>query len=281
MIPSLGDSVYVHGLGTDADTLTLLFRVAVFADATEGDAWLADPNATILRVRPREARPTSPLAAPPLRMSGSSCNESALRPALDALEASVRARFSSETHDVRTQALIAAPVDGHRWIDGTAPLGPNCLGDNRDTHYVTSVAPALLPEGTDLYVLGVNDALSGKATYVSSATMDSVTLTGTASLSTDDLVGSAAPLGGSDELFAVRITRGACAAGEACLSVASSGWPSIPLDHPVRIIVRPYLDPATAVRPGPSELVLACIVTVTARVTPQLNARHRTRALTG
>ncbi len=260
-----GGRLYVPGLGAEADTLNMLFRVAVFADREAGDAWLADPRATVLRVRPREARPTSALVSPPLRTPGSSCDESALRPALDALEATVRERFSTDTHTVRAQPLIAAPLDGHSCIAGTAPLGANCLGDNRDTHYVTTVAPAVLAEGTDLYVLGVNHALSGKATYVSIAAMDSVNLAGTGSLSASELVGSAAPFGGSDALFAVRITRGACAAGEACLSVASTGWPSIPLDHAVRIIVRPYLDPATAVRPDPSELVLARIVTVTER----------------
>jgi len=260
-----GEPLYVPGLSADADTLNLLFRVAVFSNPEAGDAWLVDPTATVLRIRPREAVPTTPLVTPALRVPGSSCNESALRPALDALEASVRERFSADTHTVRAQPLIAAPLDGHNCIAGTAPLGANCLGDNRDTHYVTSVAPAVLSEGTDLYVLGVNHALSGKATYVSIAAMDSVNLAGTGSISASELVGSAAPFGGSDALFAVRVTRGACAAGEACLSVASTGWPSIPLDHAVRIIVRPYLDPATAVRPDPSELVLARIVTVTER----------------
>jgi hypothetical protein len=258
-----GEPLYAPGLGADADTLLVLFRVAVFSDTSAGADWLDAPNATVLRIRPREARTVAPLAAPVLRTPGSSCDESALRPALDALEASVRARFPTETHTVRTQGVIAAPLDGHRCIAGTAPLGPNCLGDNRDTHYLTTVTPAVLPEGTDLYVLGVNHALSGKAMYVTVATTDSVTLAGTGSVDADALVGSAAAFGGGDSLFVVRITRGACAPGEACLSVASTGWPSIPLDHPVRVLVRPYLDPATAVRPDPSELVLPRIVTVT------------------
>jgi hypothetical protein len=259
-----GEPLYAPGLGADADTLLVLFRVAVFSDTAAGADWLDAPNATVLRIRPREARTVAPLAAPVLRAPGSSCDESALRPALDALEASVRARFPTGTHTVRTQGVIAAPLDGHRCITGTAPLGPNCLGDNRDTHYLTTAAPAVLPEGTDLYVLGVNHALSGKATYVTVAAMDSVNLAGTGSIDADALVGSAAAFGGSDALFAIRVTRGVCAAGEACLSVASTGWPSIPLDHPVRIIVRPYLDPATATRPEPSELVLPRFVTVTA-----------------
>ncbi len=257
--------LYAPGLSDDGDTLMVLFRVALFSDTDAGQAWLSDPGATVLRIRPQIVQPTAPLVAPALRPTGSRCTEAGLRPALDALESSLRARFSTATHAVRVASSIAAPLDGPDCLAGTALLGANCLGDNRDTHYVTGLATAPLEEGTDLYVIGVDHARSGKATYVSVAVMDSVTLAGTGSVSGDELVGSASRHGGDDSLFVVRVTRGACEPGEACLSVPSAGWPSIPLDHDIRIIVRPYLDPATAARPEPSELVLSRVVSVTER----------------
>ena len=49
---------------------------------------------------------------------------------------------------------------------------------------------------------------------------------------------------------------GECDPGEACVHVPSEGFPAIPLAHAIRLITRPYLDPATATSPDPGELVL-------------------------
>lgn len=249
----LPSSSLVLGRGPAADVLAMLFRVALFADEAAGAAYLANPPAIVLRVRP--STPTAPeaLPVPAPRPRGTGDDESELEDALVRLEAAIRAQHAADA--AQSVGVLGLPLVGADCIAG----GFGCLGDNADTVYFAS-GPTLLREtpADYLVVFGVDHTRAGKATYTNVAVYETERRMGVAALADDAFVGSAAEyLGASDpdasRLFAIRIARD-CTGHAHCLAVPTA-FPGVALDKTLTVAVRPYLEAGTRTGPSLDELL--------------------------
>src|SRR5207302_8020551 len=68
-------SVVKMGLDDASDDLTMLFRIALFDDKAAGDAWMASPPITVLRIMSKNARSITPYDVPTLRPRGTGTTE--------------------------------------------------------------------------------------------------------------------------------------------------------------------------------------------------------------
>lgn len=245
------------GLEPDADTFVELVRVAAFDDAAARDAYLAAPDARVLRLTPVTKLAPEPLAEPALRARGTGTDESALAASLDALEAAIRAREATR-HP--TSAIVPVPVGTlARYGFDCLASGASCLGDNRDALYLTSAPIALGASVDDVTVVfGVNHATTGKATYSNFAVYDLSKALGVAAIESREMAGSArdylADDPNVDRLYAFRVAR-SCATGDAhCVEIAA-GCPGVPLTASAILAFRAYLEPTTATAPLASELL--------------------------
>ncbi|MFO0694670.1 MAG: hypothetical protein U0230_14005 [Polyangiales bacterium] len=243
----------VLGRSASADVLTMLFRVALFADETAGASYIANPPAVVLRVRPNAPIAAGALPAPPPRPRGTGKDESDFADALARLEAAIRARHA--THTAQPIGVLGLPLVGADCIAG----GYGCLGDNADTLYFAS-GPTLLREAPAdfLVIFGVDHTRAGKASYTNVAVYETERRMGVAALADDAFAGSAAEYLGTsdpdaDHLFAIRVARD-CTGLAHCLAVPTA-FPGVPLDKTLTVAVRPYLEAATQTGPSLEELL--------------------------
>lgn len=245
------------GLDAAADSFALLGRVALFADAAAGAAWLAAPTLTALRVTPMSSAAPVPATPPTDRRRGTGATEAALAAALSRLEAAIFARHRLLTP--RAITVNTAEVDPVACLaDGT-----NCNGDNRDTVYPRSTFFSF-PEGAASFVMvyGVNHEAAGKATYSNFSVYALRHLLGVASVTSRQLRGSAEDYLPGDpmaaQLYAWRVAR-RCGATPHCVEIPSD-CPGVPTAGLANVTFRAYLEPATRTRPLQSELLTDRVV---------------------
>ena len=244
-------SVVRFGLDATDDELGLLFRYALPVDRTAGQAWVASPGLTVLRVTPRSAT-TDPLPSPTARPKGTSTEGATLSAALDRLEAAIRADAAG--HTIRDFTVTAGDVDPAMCIAGLT----SCAGDNRDTVY-PHTGIFTLGARDSVWVLGVDHAATGKATYANASVYSVEHLAGLVSVTSHDWAGSASVwLPGDPDaasLFAWRIARD-CTGDAHCLEVPTTACPTgAALGAPLTIAFRAYLEPGTGTGPDPATLV--------------------------
>ncbi len=248
----------------DADSLMMLQRFALFEDAEQGEAYLAEPPVTLLRVSPDEPRAAVPLTPPSRAEHGTGTTEAHLEPAVEALGTAIRARHSglfTTQLSIASAALIQSRVNPATCI---AQL-TNCLGEVSDTTYSAGPLDVILGTGSltlggdsnDFFVAyGVNHAATGKATYSNVVLNHHAKQAGVAAFTSDEMPGSAAVYlpdhPDRDALFAVRVAR-SCADQRFCLELPTT-FPGVPLDQNVLFIFRAYLEPGRTVSPSVDEI---------------------------
>ena len=245
------------GLEQAADTFAILFRVALWADAGAGAAFLARPPGVVLRLTPATQAPApQPFARPAARPKNAGGSEAGLRTSVDALGAAIAARYAA-THVGSALEVTGGVPDPDACIMGTS----SCAGDNRNTNYPATRFFQWL-EGPDdfLVVYGVDHQVTRKASYASVSVYALQHLVGVASVTSRDWAGSAAdyvpasPQVGS--LYAWKIKRD-CGSEAHCLSVPVAMCPSgIEAGRLSTLAFRTYVEPGYATAPDVATLEL-------------------------
>ena len=251
-------------LGVDdaADTVGVLFRVALFDDATQGKAYLNAIPGELWRATPKAQKTPAPLPSPSARPKNTTDTEAALASALDALEAAVIAKHPGLTS--KTLFVSKGTPDPLACIQGKA----FCAGDNRDTNYPTTLPQPLFSSPDDFFVvIGVNHALTGKTSYSNFSVYAVEHLVGVASVDNLKYAGSAAAFLPShpdaSKLYAWKVAR-SCAGDPQCLAIPDAGCPNgVGAGKSGTITFRTYLEPKTKTAPDPSTLVLDRVIRFT------------------
>jgi hypothetical protein len=247
------------GLGADDDTFGVLFRVALFDDSAKGKAYLDSPPGQLLRVTPKTPATPSPLPSPQSRTKDTSTNESSLASALDALEAAVKAKYSSLTN--KTMFLSQGQLDPYDCIQNIK----FCAGDNRDTFYPSTIPQALFSTSNEFYVvIGVDHTKTGKTTYSNVSVYAIEHLVGIASVDSTQYAGSAVDYLPSHpdapKLHAWKIARD-CTGDPHCLEIPDAGCPTgLGAGKAGTITFRYYMEPSTSTAPDPSTVVLDRVI---------------------
>jgi hypothetical protein len=256
------------GFGAEDDTWMMLGRVALFEDASAGDAFLASPTMSVYRVTGETA--SQPLTVPPRTPRGGFGDESALQGGLDALDAAIRDALADVPHEdvpISSSSLVATALDPTRCVDQLL----ECKGDNSDTTY--AVGPLDVVSGTgsltlqdDAYfvIYGVNHAAAGRARYANTVIYEASKRAGVVSYDSDAMPGSAAVYlpdhPDRDALFAVEVRRD-CGDRAHCITLPST-FPGVAPSQDLFFVFRAYLDPEGLVSPDHSEILTERVIWV-------------------
>lgn len=241
------------GLDATADTIGVLFRLALVEDPAAGQQFIENPGAVLLRLTPHNPAAIDPLPAPTPRARGTGRTESAYQPALDRLEAAIRARYAGMS--IESLPILFVEPDPALCLQE----GVSCLGDNRDTIYPSAQLSVLdYPAGTFLMAFGVNHAATGKATYSNFAVYALRHFIGVTAVDSRSFPGSANSWLPNDPddafLYAWKIAR-QCNGEDRCVEIPTT-CPGVPELGLMNVTFRAYLEPETKTAPLPSEIVL-------------------------
>lgn len=246
------------GLERESDTFSMLFRVALFDDVGAGLRYLSAPPARVFRLTPREPVGERRQNVPALRPRAEEPTEADLGPSLEALEAAVR--------KVEGLTSPSTPVT-YRDLDGFKCLAQesNCLGDNHDTTYATAIVGRMAP-GDRLFVLGVNHAAAGKATYANVSVYQIDNLLGVAAVDDRAFVGTAKAYvpddPNADKLFVWQLARD-CADIAQCTEIPEA-FPGLASKAAAAVAFRAYLEPSSLTAPSPDTILLERVIKVSA-----------------
>ena len=241
----------IMGLQQEADTFSVLFRVALFDDEAAGEAYVANPGATVLRITPIAQPKLDPFPKPPLREAGTGSGEDYLKPALLALHNAILAAHPG----LATRKLVGNELDneGYECIETYI----NCRGDNRDTRYFTTDI-FQFKDDDFIIVYGINHEATGKVSYSNFTVTAMKEMVGVDSVASPEMVGSAAKYLPNhprvDKLFAWKIARH-CNNDEPHCMALPVACPGVPIDGYVSVTFRTYLEPQTKTGPIFDELV--------------------------
>jgi hypothetical protein len=248
------------GLEASADTVLVLGRVALFADAAAGQAYLDDVPLEVFRLTPAQSGPA--IDPPPRATRGDGTDEDAMAGPLEELEAAIFASLGAaerESIAIAGADTVALAIDPERCISTLS----SCLGDNSDATYAAGPITAFLGaesltlgEDEAFIVYGVNHAATGKAEYSAAAVYAQAKRAGVLTFNDAEMVGSAARYLPEhpevDKLFAFEVRRD-CSGHEGCVEL-STGFPGVGLEESLFFMFRAYVNPGLAVSPGPGEL---------------------------
>lgn len=246
-------SVVWPGLDPGSDSFFALVRSGLFDDPDAGAAWRAAPDLRVLRATPAvEQSWDEPWPWPDLPARGTGVPEPA------ALAAAQQRLLDAVVAAHPGHAAEVLPTEPY-WHETVACAAAEdaCTGDIRD-RYAATLQGLLLGPDDAIAVLGVNHAATGKAVYSSAAVQTVVSQRGIAALESPDMPGSAAawlpgdPL--ADTLYTWWLARDCAGWPDPCYPVPTA-CPGVPLDEPLKLTVRAYLEPATGAAPLDTELV--------------------------
>lgn len=260
------------GFSPASAEFSLINRVAIWDDPSEGEAYLSYPlgpggeDGEVLRVTPSGGA-LEPFGSPKLRTHGTGTVEHDWKGQVDALRRSILeeelALHPGWTYrDLKTTQWLP---EGMVCVQGNA----NCLGENRDTIYLKS-EDYCLDADPQAYVVayGVNHGATGKATYANASIYAYPKLQGVGGVkSTDEeeftgraraYLGDAYPPGGP-YLYAYKMAR-SCHGEPYCMDVPegcvdAQGNPQIEEGSKVFVGFRAYLEKKTAVSPAHAEVL--------------------------
>lgn len=257
------------GYDNKSDVFTVLARIAdpdTVIAGTPTYEWLQDPGATVMRVRPVTPQPAAPIPFPPLRLQGTGDVED--QKIVQRLVDGVVTHYGRRACVVR-RAIPVPWEDGYIGIERLIP----CFADCRDTPYMISFA-MLGPPPEKLIVVGYNHELSGKASYANVTVTRLSGLTAFNSIVMDQLTGSADVYLPGDpdaaKVWQVAFTR-APSDDPYTFEVTEE---QAPLNEPLMIVVRAYLQPATgtsakALPLAESEIAFPRLIKVTPQIIPR------------
>jgi hypothetical protein len=249
------------GLDADDDVVQLIGRVALFDDAAQGDAYLADVPLEVFRLTPETSGDAMPVPERAVRGDGS--DEVALQGAVDALETAIETSLGTtpfESVQVAAAGAVALAIDPERCIENLT----ECLGDNSDAAYAAGPLTVFQGEGEltlaedEAFVLyGVNHAAAGMAEYSAAAVYSRDKRMGVVTLNDEQMVGTADRFvpdhPDRDKLFAIDVRRD-CTGSPHCLELGTE-FPGIALEENLFFMFRAYVQPGSTVSPAPDSLL--------------------------
>lgn len=136
IVPS---SLVTLGQTPTGGTFTMLYRVAIYQDPAEGQAYI-DTTWPVIRVSPTSQRAQLPFSTPPLRMRGTGMTEAIYSNSLSNLVKKVNETICAGPvrYSVTSDKMSVVRLEGRECIEENT----NCLGDNRYGDYRTA-SPAL------------------------------------------------------------------------------------------------------------------------------------------
>ena len=266
---SLSHELVTLGKSADADSLTLLMRVALPEDkASFNDYISVERPVRVFRLTPMTQQTPWPVAKPIPTTPGSIAEPAELGTALATLVEDIQARYQAKN-------LVAADV--RPW----APVGETCIklnlvcgGDNYDAVYTSDIQGLVNNPKHDFTIIaGVNHHRLNKAIYLNHSISDPTRKAGVASFNDNMLAGSAAYHAGITDqtdprneiyknLYAYMVAAD-CRGFRFCLEVPQASTAAevgIAPDGLYDILGRIYVDPATTVRPRLSDLILSKVL---------------------
>ena len=245
------------------DTVMLLGRIALFEDASAGEAYLSNVPLDVSRLTPADGHTGDALAVADRLPRGDGVTEDPLEDALDALEEAIASSLSDREYEpvvITSSAFVAAVISPELCMDQVS----ECLGDNADTTYAAGPIDVARGDGAltlgpdaSFIVFGVNHEASGKAEYSNMSVYAAEKQMGVISLNSPDMPGTADrylpdhPL--RDQLFATEIRRD-CTGRQGCM-VLPETFPGVGLEEDLFFIFRAYINPGLSVSPAHSELL--------------------------
>ncbi len=242
------------GRENTSDTITVVHRVTLFANATLGSEYVNSTHGTVLRLTPTMSHTPQPYGVPPLIVRGTgNTRELDLNEEQEALKQSIIARMGAGKVVSGNKTAIFV-FEGYDSLQREV----SAQGDNRDTVYLSNGNYTL--KGDEFIVVyGVNHQRTGKATYTNAAVYGTAALNGVAAITNSEYAGSADPyLPGNENsgLFYVWKFARHCNGEPGCTEVPSCcGGAGIPEDVPVMIGFRAYVEPETGVGPSWTEVL--------------------------
>lgn len=256
------------GYGEDADTFSILLRVAMPKVQAEFDQYRLDNPFFAVKVGPKAPPPPSPAPIIGYKSEISGVSEVATYgPALDALMRDIKVNYARR-YALRTQQVTYISAIGWECIDGTS----KCTLDTHDGLYSNDLSKLSITVGSTkdiVLVADVNHQRTGKALYVKHTVNDVEKQTGIVSVDDPALTTRSALYHAGvkspsdprvklyDKLYAYVISYD-CTGIEYCLAIPAP-TPANPIGlapgAPFGLYERSYVDPHTGVRPSPSEIV--------------------------
>jgi len=236
----------------------MLHRASVWASDSERRAYFAQNRKVYFITAPKEAV-GSPLPVLPLRTPGDGKLEAdvpEVKANLGVLRKNVIDSMQKQGYKLSNESQV---WDLH--LDGFECLKEkkNCLGDNRDTHYLVYKDDGF--SRSDAYVvIGANSVKTSKCTYtnVGIYKVGHIKRQTSTTLTLDDrkMLGSAKKFDvDTDFVFAYSL-QAKCDGSSFCLEVGDQ----IPANQAWAFAYRTYLEPSTATGPKLSELVLPTVL---------------------
>lgn len=264
VIPMPSDGLHLDD-GEDSDGVGLLGRVALFEDASDGEAWLhlVEADWQVLRLTPDESPDSDPFPPAERAPRADGVDESSLADALGALEDEIVARYDGAevtSVPIAPADVIATLLDPETCIANDR----DCLGDNGDTVYSAGpvgiggeISPLSFADDGFFVVFGVDHEATGNATYANAVLNLAEKRAGVAAIDSRSWTGSAAHYlpehPESDQLFAWHFAR-RCEDLPNCTEVADE-FPGVPEDGNVLFVFRAYLNPSATVSTDPGYLL--------------------------
>jgi PKD repeat protein len=242
------------GKENTSDAITVIHRVALFANETLGSEYVNSTPGTVLRLTPNTSNVPQPYGVPPLIVRGTGdTHELDLLQDQEALRESIIAREGVGMVITENKSSIYV-LEGYDSLQREI----NAQGDNRDTIYLSN-GNYTLSDNEFIIIYGVNHQKTGKATYTNAAVYGAEALNGVAAVTDSEYAGSAdsyLPGNKDSGLFYVWKFARHCNGEAGCTEVPSCcGGAGIPEDAPVMIGFRAYVEPETGIGPSWTEVL--------------------------
>lgn len=262
------DHYFSFGYGTDADEFTMLMRTALPSSQDELDRYISENPIYIAKVGPASVNQLSPSPTIDYQSDITGRVESEMNPnasrALDMLVSDIKAKYGA-SYSLAQNTVTYTEKTGWDCIVGES----TCAGDNRDALY-SQDTPVVRVKSLDDFVIvvGVNHRLTGKATYLNHSVYDLKKIAGIVGVTDLSLTKDSAVFhAGIDPasaraklysgLYAYMISYN-CAGRAHCLQIPAP-TPENPVGlvpgSPFLVVGRSYLEPTSAVRPSPQEVI--------------------------
>jgi hypothetical protein len=245
------------GLEAEADSFAFIHRVAFFKDKKAGDAYLAKPQGTVLRLTPKsQTEKLQPHEVPRLRVRGNGdASELDLTDDLEELRQAILKKYQgAQVTELSTSIWLP---EGYYAIQ----KGIDVIGENRDTTYLWTDQFTLADNPNEfIIVYGVNHAATGKVTYSNFGIYGAKLINGVGAVSNHDFTGTAEEYlpdnPDAKYLYVWKVARRSNG-DKQCLEIPFGvGAAGIELDQQCFIGYRAYIEAETKVGPFWSELAL-------------------------
>lgn len=274
----LPSSMLNMGVENNSDTFTILIRAALYKDKRAGDNYLNNTPATLFRITPNESTNLDPYSYPEIRVRGTGKTEYDLMDDLKQLREAILNKYSGlNARELPTSIANTVGNDGiQRGIDSAGNSHDCCYLSSASQTFDLPTPPFFNTSGfypfmrysqvtlsndpnDFIIVYGVNHVATGKATYSNFGVFGADIFNGIGAISNLDFNGTAdAYLPGNSNakyLYVYKIARHANGDPHSFEVPTGPGAYGIPLDQPLFIQWRSYLEAATKTGPSYSEIV--------------------------